>query len=425
MDKIWAVEPSFLVEYLETTLNIGNDLKKLSENPSGFFGDISSQEKEIFSISGDTAIINIKGILSQEGPSFIDRFFGFDGTGYQEILKAVEDIQNKEDVKNVRLVMDTPGGEVSGLDKVFQAISGLSKSKNVVAESHGLIASAGYWIASAANQIIATSPADEIGSIGVVVVAIDFSKAREERGIKVVVIRSENAPKKQPDVSTEKGKNVLQDRVDSLERVFIGRISEGRGIPVETIEKDFARGSVLIAEDPDKTKDDALSVGMIDSVQSIVSPALAPKNKNVKSISQMEDSFMTLDELMAKHPELKIELDSRDKGNIAKGIQQEKEVAKERIEKCKPYLASEEYPKAIKSLAMDVISGKSEFSALETSVTVLDALAEQKKSNAASKETDGQAETQSGAQDGGTASDNGECNSNEEFEALEKTINKQ
>lgn len=430
MKKIWAVEQNFLIGYLETTLNLGDEFKKLSDKPAGFFGDKSNQEKEIFSISGNTAIINIKGLLSQEGPSLIDQFFGFNGTAYGEILEAIAVIQKDDDVKTVRLVMDTPGGEVAGVDKVFQAIADLEKSKLVIAESHGLIASAGYWIASAASRIVATSPSDEIGSIGVVVVAVDFSKAREEFGIKVITIRSKNAPDKHPDASTEKGKNTLQKRVDSIENVFIGRISEGRGIPVKTIESDFARGSVLIAEDPDSKKEDALSVGMIDAVESSVVPAQAPKDRNKKNKAQddppiktskyKEEKTMDLKEALADVGLLR-EIEARDMENFQKGIKTEQTKAIARIEKCKKFLISDEYPEVVKNLAINVISGKSEYPALEGAVTVIDAQKETQKAKDAQDETDKTDETPPETHDGGTAPE-GVCETNEEFAALEKEI---
>jgi ClpP class serine protease len=402
----------------------------MKKKPKSFFGDISTEEKEILSISDDTAVINIKGLLSQEGPSIIDRIFGFGGTGYGEILEAIEEIQGNEDIKTVRLVMDTPGGEVAGVDKVFQAIAELRKTKTVIAESHGLIASAGYWIASAASKIIATSPVDEIGSVGVVVVAIDFSKAREECGIKVVVIRSKNAPNKHPDVSTEKGKSTLQERVDSIERVFIGRISEGRGIAVEDIEKTFARGSVLIAEDPDKEKEDALSVGMIDSVESSVIPAQSPKdgrkknkaqdNQPVSAPKDKEGKAMDLKEAMADVG-LSREIEARDKINIDAGREKEKTEASARIEKCKKYLISSDYPEIIKTLAINVISGDSDYAALEGAVAVIDSQKEATKSNDAATETAEQKETPPETQDSETVPE-GVCETNEAFADLEKKI---
>jgi ClpP class serine protease len=426
MIKIWAVEPNFLVGYLETILNIGEELK---DKPAAFFDSVLSSSEEIFSVSGENAVINIKGILTQEGPSFLDRLFGFDGTSYGDILQAIAAIQKAEEVKTVRLVMNTPGGQVDGVDKVFQAIQALGKTKTVIAESHGLIASAGYWIASAASKIVATSPVDEIGSIGVVVVSVDFSKSREDRGVKVVVIRSENAPDKIPDISTEKGKNIIQERVNATERVFIARISEGRVIEMETVKKTFARGSVLIAKDPDSNKPDALSVGMIDSVESPVSPVMKIKgdhkkksldNPPIMANKKEEVKPMNLQEAM-KDDELRIAIENRDGVNFAKGQHKEREEAKSRIEKCKKYIVSDEYPKVVKDLALKVISGESDYSALEGAVTVIDAQKEEAKAKAAIEETDGHEDTPPDNHDGGTAPE-GVCETNEDFTALEKEI---
>ena len=225
MKTIWAAEPNFIIEYLSAIENFNVD------DPEAFFAGMPEEETpEILSIDGDTATITISGVLTKKGPSRIARFLGYGGTGYHEILEAIDAVKDQEAITTVILAMDTPGGRTNGVDAVYQAVSELKKSKRVIAENHGLIASCGYWIASAAHEIRALSPADETGSIGVVIVAIDWSKYDKEMGIKEVTIVSKNAPKKAPDVSKKSGRDVLQERVDSTERVFMARIAEGRGV---------------------------------------------------------------------------------------------------------------------------------------------------------------------------------------------------
>jgi ClpP class serine protease len=273
MFEIWGCEENYLLRYLNTLLN--PDVERLSdiESLSFCFGDESGKAKSILSINGSEAKITIKGILSQDGLPAIMRFFGFEGTAYTEIVSAVNEALANEDVKTIRLVMDTPGGEVKGVDSAWSAIHLAAAEKIVIAENHGLLASAGYWIASAAGKINALSPVAETGSIGVVATFIDNSKALEERGFKRIEVLSRNAPDKRPDATTKKGLLVIQERVNAIERVFISRIAKGRGLEEKFIEANFGRGTVLVAQDPEKKKPDALTAKMIDAVSNGIAEA--------------------------------------------------------------------------------------------------------------------------------------------------------
>jgi hypothetical protein len=107
----------------------------------------------------------------------------------------------------------------------------------------------------------------------------DYTQYDAEKGIKDIGIVSKNAPLKNPDTATAEGFKAYQERLDAIERVFIGRVSEGRGVSVETVEKDFGRGAVLVAQDPDPEQTSALSVGMIDKVIGAISAGSDRKKK--------------------------------------------------------------------------------------------------------------------------------------------------
>lgn len=261
MDPIWACELEYLRNYCDRVLMADPETE---QSAIAFFME-NPQERQILAVDGDTATIEIRGTLTNK-PSFVGRFLGFVTTSYTDLQAAIEAIQADDSVKNVRLVVDSPGGNLTGLDETWMALRELAKSRAVVAENHGLMASAAYWLATAADRIVATSPAAETGSIGVYMLATDYSKMDAARGIKDIRIVSKNAPLKNPDPATAEGLKAYQARLDAIERVFISRVAEGRGISTEKVEKDFGRGAVLIASDPDASKPSALSVGMIDGV---------------------------------------------------------------------------------------------------------------------------------------------------------------
>jgi len=258
---VYLAEPGFLVPYLEKIENADpSKMKNILD-----FMESKDELPSILSIVDGVAFITIDGPLTKDPPSFIARFFGFGGTSYTDIIAAVEKVSADESVDEVRLLMNTPGGETVGVDEVFQAVRALSEKKHVTAENHGIIASAGYWIAVAANDIVSTAPTNMTGSIGTIAIGIDRSKFENELGIKTVRIISRQSPKK-GDIHTKGGRDELQDRVDALTRVFIQRVSEGRGVSEETVASDFGRGGMLVSQDPDEEHPDAMSVGMIDGL---------------------------------------------------------------------------------------------------------------------------------------------------------------
>ena len=259
--EIYFAEPSYLVNHLEKIENLSPE-----QTQSIFdFMETNTSAPKILSIEGDTAIIRIEGLLVKGGISFISRFFGLVETSYDDIIESIETISGDESIKLVRLIMDTPGGDTIGVDETYQAIKALSKKVHIQAENHGHIASAGYYLAVAANKIISTAPSNSVGSIGTVAIARDRTKLENEIGIKTVRIISRQSPRK-AGIHSKAGLDDIQNRMDALTRVFIKRVSEGRNVSQETVEKDFGRGGMFVSQDPDDSHPDALSTGMIDSV---------------------------------------------------------------------------------------------------------------------------------------------------------------
>jgi len=443
MNKLWAVEKNYLLDYQERIINASSEEIKAAESM------FSGQElPDILFIEGDTAIIKIKGVLSKTGPSWLDRYYGYDGTGYDDIIESINEINNHPEVKTVILQMNTPGGGINGVDEVYIGIKNLSKQKTVIAENHGLIASAGYWIASAASKIVAIGPAVETGSIGVIITAIDDTEFLKEMGLKRIKIVSSNAPKKDPNIAKKAGQNILQDRVDALERIFIKRIADGRKLTEAHVREKFGRGSVLIADDPDESKDDALNVKMIDSVVNrigkslpskesddddeepedekkhmpmnglaaihepktdikteyetyiagfagtntqkspelhIKTPAVAGENPVKAGDNIQEDTKMTLNEIMSSDPAVKAEVEGLKAESKNAGVIEGRAEIQTRIDAAVNYIGNENYPK-IDALAIKVLKGESKPSALEGAVTAYDMLKEQQNSETAKGE---------------------------------------
>jgi len=366
MAKLWACYEPDLIQYHEDRAAA---LKVSSEDAKAFFGlTVPEGDEEILSISGGVAQIAISGVLTQAGPDLWDKIFGLNGTSYQAIIDAIAEAEESPDVDSIELIMDTPGGEVNGVDGVYRAVA--EATKPIIAINAGLVASAGYWIASAADEILAESAVVETGSIGVIVSGVDFSEAYEREGIKVVRIVSDNAPNKAPRVDTDEGVEEIRNRINAIERVFISRVADGRGVSAEVVKSDFGRGSVLIAQDPDPVNPDAISVGMVDNllynpkglhIESQSTNAIAPAVNEGTIISKGD----TMDEKQIAAMVEELEHLKADHAALSA-----------RVERARPYLAGSDYPVAIQALAVKVLAGDAEPAVLEGAIVALDAMRE-------------------------------------------------
>ena len=408
MPQIWAAEPNRIKEYLEAIENATDEQREKAL--SLFGGEI--EETPIFSIDGDTATLQVVGVLRKAVPA-IARYFGFGGTTYAQIIEAIEEIKGTESVERVKVVYDSPGGDVNGLDEAYQAMADLAKSKEVVAEVKGMLCSAAYYLAAPSTRIESSAPTNLIGAIGIIISAVSYNGNDEKFGIKRIIIRSKNAPDKFPEIEDKKGQAVIQKRVDALERIFFQRIAEGRNISVEEIAERFGRGDVFVSQDPDPDEPDAITAGMIDAVVSLI-PITTKESNSKPEVKAMP----TLKELMAEDPALKAEVESLKAEQFKAGQQSGVDKVEARIKKVAPYIgADSEYPKAIGNLAINVLKGEEDPAALTGAVTVFDAQKEENANTNAQEETKETGDTPGGG-DGGQDNATGEVATEEDYQAL-------
>jgi ClpP class serine protease len=153
-------------------------------------------------------------------------------------------------VKAIVLNIDSPGGQANGIAEFAQMVN--RARKPVTACIGGMGASAAYWIAAAAQEVVIASTA-MVGSIGAVV-GVDTS-----RPAGVVEIVSSQSPGKRPDVTTPEGRKQIQTRIDALAQVFIEDVATYRGVSLQKVLADFGQGDVRLGAD-------AVRLGMADRV---------------------------------------------------------------------------------------------------------------------------------------------------------------
>jgi protease-4 len=158
-------------------------------------------------------------------------------------------------------VVDSPGGEADGTRNLSETIANLGKP--TVAFIDGMAASAAYWIASAADKIVAALDTDEIGSIGTYVSFADFRDYYEQQGVKLHEVYATKSTNKNKEFKQAlDGKyGPLRAQIDVINESFIAGVKQNRKGKMDEDEEEAFTGKLYFA-------DVAKEKGLIDEIGS-------------------------------------------------------------------------------------------------------------------------------------------------------------
>ncbi|MDH5528331.1 MAG: S49 family peptidase [Nitrospirota bacterium] len=238
-DAVWAIRE----DALQTILDVA---RRDNLNPEAVAKKLGRPLNNTFTVTMRDGV----AVLPVTGPLFrhANLFTQVSGATSYELLatefqRAVEDAQ----VKAIVLDIDSPGGEVNGnaefADQVFAARS----VKPVVAYVSGMAASAAYWIASSASEIV-TAETGELGSIGTMGTYVDTTERDQQNGVRKIEVISSQSPDKNRPPTDKRGHALLQQRVDDLAAVFVAKVARNRGVSEDTVLTDFGRGDLLVGQ---------------------------------------------------------------------------------------------------------------------------------------------------------------------------------
>lgn len=243
----WAITPEAL-DGIRKAVEVG-----LSGEDYALFHKSEFLAKEDF--SSDFEVNSQRGIIVINGPiiprsTALSRASGI--VSIEELTKRFKAFEEDESIEGIDFLIDSPGGDVVGVSDFAQIIR--MSEKPTRAFVVGQAASAAYWIASAADQIISTDTG-LVGSIGVV-----LSYNKKDDGTHEII--SSQSPKKRVDAETKDGRKVLQQLVNEIADVFVSAVAVNRGVDEETVLSDFGQGGLVVANR-------ALEIGMIDEISTI------------------------------------------------------------------------------------------------------------------------------------------------------------
>lgn len=252
----WLLSPEFggVPAAIRAMLAEKSDTADTLSDASLRFGGDSLEDRKPFLTVGQVAVIPIQGML-------LNRFGGAWGyaTGYDYIRAAYGAALADPSIRGIVFDVNSPGGDAQGCFEACDAIRAGRKVKPSVALVNANAMSGAYALASAAGKMVVT-PSARVGSIGVVTMHVDYSKALDDAGIKVsFIFAGDHKVDGNPYQPLPKAvKNAIQDRVDSLYASFVGQVARNRGLDEEAVRATEA--AVFDAEQ-------ALENGLVDRIE--------------------------------------------------------------------------------------------------------------------------------------------------------------
>lgn len=269
----WAILPAKLEEiqevYYAHLTGESRDLSALEAKYSAAL-DNNSDDPDPYEIVDGIAIIPIQGTISRRMNLF-SMFSG--GVSTELLLRDFRAALADPAVDAIICSVDSPGGAVGGLTIIADEIHAARGQKPIIAYAADMMASAAYWIGSAADYIIAEDTS-VVGSIGVVTMHRDYSQYDAKQGVKRTYITAGKykAIGNDAEPLSQDARATIEAELDYYYSLFVNAIARNRGVSAETVLTDMADGRCFIGTQ-------ALSAGLIDSIGTIDDALLAAMSR--------------------------------------------------------------------------------------------------------------------------------------------------
>lgn len=198
-------------------------------------------------------VVEVEGVIDRESPANASR-----------VIEGIERAWKAPDAKAVVLHIDSPGGSPVQSQRIYDEVMRLRESgdKPIIAVVEDIGASGAYYIAAAADEIVA-APASLVGSIGVIHAGFGFEQAIQRLGIeRRVFTAGENKDFLDPFTDIEPSqRRFWQEVLATTHQQFIDDVKAGRGDRLADDERLFS-GLIWTGEQ-------ALELGLVDRLGSL------------------------------------------------------------------------------------------------------------------------------------------------------------
>jgi protease IV len=230
------------------------------EEPSPRFREIVV-ERGSRGVSDRIALITLRGLISSSLPGNVS------DSMVEDMRLALQQARDDSRVKAIVLEIDSPGGEVTAADQIYNAVVKARARKPVVIYMDSLAASGGYYIACGGKYLMADETTIT-GSIGVIIQTLNYEQLFNKIGLASVVFKSG----KFKDIlngarpMTPEERDLIQKFVMETYDKFLGVVSRERNLPADSLRSTVADGRILSGKE-------------------------ALGNKLIDQVGQLEDAF--------------------------------------------------------------------------------------------------------------------------------------
>ncbi|HUP00749.1 MAG TPA: signal peptide peptidase SppA [Gemmatimonadota bacterium] len=192
------------------------------------------------------------------GESGFDPVFGRT-IGAETMVRMLRDVGGDDELDAVVLRIESPGGDALASEEIWAAVGELGEALPIVVSMGDVAGSGGYYIAAAADEIVA-APSTITGSIGVFGVLFNAAGTWEKLGITWDSARTNPAADFPTNTRalTETERETFRRLIEDVYRSFLERVAEGREMPVAAVDR-VAQGRIW-------TGTQAVEQGLVDRV---------------------------------------------------------------------------------------------------------------------------------------------------------------
>lgn len=249
----WAIMPATLAEIAS--------LIRHTAIPTPGGGPIAALDDRNGSArtAGAVAVLTLRGVITPRA-SWLSVSFG-GGYGLDMFRESFREALADDDITAILIEVDSPGGRCDLVAETAREIYAARGQKRIVAIANTLCASAAYWIASAADEIVVT-PSGYVGSIGAYITHLQTSKFDEELGFEYTLISAGEykTDGNEFEPLSDTARQNFQLIVDDCYAMFVADVAAGRGVSEQTVRAGYGQGHVL----PPAA---ALAEGMVDRIE--------------------------------------------------------------------------------------------------------------------------------------------------------------
>jgi protease-4 len=218
--------------------------------------------------SGDKiAVITMRGLISSSLPGNVG------DTMVEDMRLALQQARDDDHVRAIVLEIDSPGGEVTASDVIYNWVVKTRAKKPVIVYMDSLAASGGYYVACGGRYLMANETTIT-GSIGVIIQTLNYEQLFNKVGLSSVVFKSGKFKDMLSGTRpvTPEEREYIQGFVMKTYDKFLGIVARERNLPADGLRNSVADGRILSGKD-------------------------ALDNKLIDGVGQIEDAFTKAKEL--------------------------------------------------------------------------------------------------------------------------------